>query len=192
MLRERSKEIHAALFSTSPQHKRHTIETHYAPQATFNDPLVSVQGLAPILSQFMFLTVFPKITSRLNLIQSHHDDISDTYLITLDSHITFTVIPYLLSIPVRCFTRLKYACSDDDEPVGLRHGAWMVIAHEDVWSLKDLIADFLYTGWIYETVRKWNGAVSSAVLEWAFNRWDPVGPRRVSGPSTGPRRSVSH
>ncbi|KAI8852988.1 hypothetical protein BC829DRAFT_383474 [Chytridium lagenaria] len=179
ILQDKAKEIHAALFSTSPDHKRRTIELHYSPLCTFDDPLVSVQGHRAILSQFMFLTLFPTLRSRIDLIHVHHDLISNTFLVVIESRLSFSILPWnLLSVPIRCFTRLKFGCVDDheEEPLvkkrrgsitgGKEEAKWLVLSHEDVWSIRDTIAEFLFTGWIYETWRKWNGSVSSAVLEW--------------------------
>ncbi|KAJ3165291.1 hypothetical protein HK101_000270 [Irineochytrium annulatum] len=158
----RAKEIHASLFSNKPTHKRRAIETHYRSDATFNDPLVSVQGTAAIISQFMFLTVLPDITTRIDsILTSASGD-----LVTIDALITFTVIPYIAVLPIRCLTRFEF----DEEG--------KVCSHDDLWSVRELYANMSLTGWMYELFRTVNGVVSSFVLEAGFNMTDT---RRVSG-----------
>ncbi|ORY52294.1 hypothetical protein BCR33DRAFT_733050 [Rhizoclosmatium globosum] len=150
---EKAKEIHASVYSTwkhfklrqqstSREHKASVISAYYAPRSTFNDPLVSVQGLHAVTQQLMFIALFPAVKSRISHVSWTHLGTGEpepglsesgcrTELVVIDAVVTFTLVPflpqYLSNITLRILTHLTFDASG------------RVISHEDVWSFSEAL-----------------------------------------------------
>ncbi|KAJ3059670.1 hypothetical protein HDU98_004361 [Podochytrium sp. JEL0797] len=166
---DKAKEIHASIFSTNKEHKEAIIQNYYAVRCTFVDPLVSVTGTESVKQQYLFMTLFPKVTFRIlnttwthlnnTTTTSHSIDITSTNeLVIIDSLVTFTLLPYLPSrlvdIPLRIATHLKFNADGK------------VASHEDVWSVREFVGAFGFgcVGLVGEWVRRVNGCVSTPVI----------------------------
>jgi hypothetical protein len=153
--------------STNAEHKRSVIQAYYTPATTFDDPLVSVRGLPEITSQFLFLTLFSSIDNQINSITTTPSYGDHGQLVTVDSSLVFTIIPWVFKIPVRTVTHLHF------------DGQGRVIKHEDIWSLREVAGSVVGVGWMYEMLRRVNGYVSSVVIEKAFEGMNWWKVRRV-------------
>jgi hypothetical protein len=152
--RDIARQVHASLFSTNLELQQQAITEHYAVDATFDDPLVSVKGIDDIQAQFRFLTYFSYVHSEISSVllstttSEQLTEIRD--LVIIDATVRFGVL--FISLPVRSITRFEFNQSGK------------IIKHEDVWSLKHVLGSFPIAGWIYESIRALNGTASSIVL----------------------------
>ncbi|KAJ3294562.1 hypothetical protein HDU79_010764 [Rhizoclosmatium sp. JEL0117] len=168
---EKAKEIHASVYSTSREHKASVISAYYAPRSTFNDPLVSVQGLHAVTQQLMFIALFPAVKSRISHVSWTHlgtgepePELSEsgcrTELVVIDAVVTFTLVPflpqYLSNITLRILTHLTFDASG------------RVISHEDVWSFSEALGSAFNGSVIHlvDAFRKTNGYVSTILIEY--------------------------
>ncbi|KAJ3294452.1 adenosine kinase [Blyttiomyces sp. JEL0837] len=66
------------------------IQAYYTASSTFDDPLVSVRGVPEITSQYMFLTLFPNIQSKINSITLSTTLVTSPVTPTVDGFTTTT------------------------------------------------------------------------------------------------------
>ncbi|KAJ3417125.1 hypothetical protein HDV05_006984 [Chytridiales sp. JEL 0842] len=175
---DRAKEIHASVYSNNTEHKSRIVGAYYTPMTTFDDPLVSVQGLKEITSQFMFLTLFPKIETNINSITATPSYGDSGQLVTIDANMIFTVMPFF-RIPVRSVTHLWFD----------RQGG--VIKHEDLWSFREVLSSVTGFGWMYDKWRRLNGYVTSMLSSKVFEGLDWWKTKRIAAKPKR-QRSLSH
>ncbi|KAJ3228514.1 hypothetical protein HDU81_006142 [Chytriomyces hyalinus] len=187
---DKAKEIHASIYSTSMNYKETVLAAYFNPAATFADPLVSVTGLHAVAQQYKFMTLFAAVSARINSVTWAHNQSTATStqysfshpsdeVVVIDALIVFTLLPWLppalVNIPIRTVSTFTF------------DSAGRVASHEDVWSIRDLIASMLggLVGIVYDAFRTWNGTVSSWVIEYlvwflAFARVSLLGaPKRT-------------
>jgi hypothetical protein len=153
-IREIASKVHAYLYSTNLELKQQTISEYYSPDATFDDPLVSVQGIQNIQAQFRFLSWFSFVHSEILSVlisTSTNENLNEMRdLVIIDATLTFGF--FVIPLPIRCISRLEF-----------RNGK--IVKHEDIWSLAHLLQSIpMGGGWIYDKTRSLNGYLSSIIL----------------------------
>jgi hypothetical protein len=153
-IREIARQVHASLFSTNLELQTQAITLHYAENATFDDPIVSVSGLEDIQAQFRFLTYFSQISTEISSVllstttSAGLTEMRD--LVIIDALVTFRFL--LFSLPLRQITRFEF----NDQS--------LIVKHEDIWSLKHTISNVPVLGWIYEKSRLATGLITSKII----------------------------
>ncbi|KAJ3253769.1 hypothetical protein HDU77_004369 [Chytriomyces hyalinus] len=168
---DKAKEIHASIYSTSGHYKETVLAAYFNPAATFSDPLVSVKGLHAVTQQYKFMTLFAAVSGHINSVTWAHNQSTATSTqhsfshasdeaVVIDALIVFTLLPCLppalVNVPIRTVSTFIF------------DSAGRVVSHEDVWSIRDLIASMLggLVGIVYDAFRTWNGTVSSWMIEY--------------------------
>ncbi|KAI9331826.1 hypothetical protein DFJ73DRAFT_799736 [Zopfochytrium polystomum] len=168
----KAKSIHASIFSTNRAHKLAILDALYSPSASFDDPLVAARGVREVEAQYLFLTLFPDIAVRSLVVAAGSGGgggggfqsdaaaaliksaAAATDVVVIDAVVAFTVVPpRLWAVELRVLSRFEFS------PVDGR-----LVRHEDVWSLRDLLAGLWLVGWVYEAWRRAVGWFTAAIL----------------------------
>ena len=140
-------EIHTHLYSKNRTEQKRVLD-YYHPQATFDDPLVSVRGRDAILYQFMFVSWFPAVESdRISVTQT---EATSFQVVFIESDVIFGIIPSWIELKLRLYTKLIF---HQDQ----------VVAHEDVWSMSHLLDNTF--GFFYRFLKSWNGILSTVLVK---------------------------
>ena len=127
------------MIRTDPIYQRNAIRTHYSTKAVFDDPLVTAKGWRAIEAQFKFLTFCTCIqVSQMKLLECTTTT-QDT--LQMDAIVTFTFFFGWLSLPLRIISNFQFGQDG------------RIVHHEDVWSIRDLLASIWIVGWIYQGFR---------------------------------------
>lgn len=127
-----------------------TLRKYYLPDATFTDPIVSVQGLENIQAQFRSLPKFVK-SSKATLVRG---SMAGSSVLTIDSSVIYRLKPFpsIMKIVLRVFTVIE-----------LKNGK--IQSHTDHFDFYSVLANVPLVSFVYAHFRPTFGAVSSAVIK---------------------------
>nr|CCA19998.1 conserved hypothetical protein [Albugo laibachii Nc14]CCA23289.1 conserved hypothetical protein [Albugo laibachii Nc14] len=126
------------------------IPSLYLPDATFTDPLVSVQGIDNIQAQFRALPCFIS-SSKANLVRG---SMAGGAVLTIDSMMVYRLKPFpsIMRIALRVFTVIE-----------LSNGK--VSRHTDHWDFYSVFSNLPFVAFAYSQFRPLFGASSSAIIK---------------------------
>eukprot|EP00002_Diphylleia_rotans_P004958 TRINITY_DN1389_c0_g2_i1.p1 TRINITY_DN1389_c0_g2~~TRINITY_DN1389_c0_g2_i1.p1 ORF type:complete len:165 (-),score=31.44 TRINITY_DN1389_c0_g2_i1:261-755(-) len=123
----------------------------YAPNATFDDPFVSVKGVDNIYAQFLSLAyIFDRIHVREYQAFANHAKSRLSIDMVVDFY--FKILFFQFCISLRILT------------ICILNAEGKIISHTDHWDIRSMIQNFPILSHIYEGARVLLGILSSALI----------------------------
>ncbi|CAI2187203.1 2621_t:CDS:2 [Funneliformis geosporum] len=160
-IKDIAREIYVILYSKRKNEQRIMIRTYF--DANAEEPIIFVQGHEEIIRQFLLMaTIFISITTE---IYSITDSViaGDNHIVSIDAIIKYRLPlkPILFRQEIELRTITKFEFNEQKK----------IVRHEDIWSIKDLLENVPFMGWIYSYFgRKSIGLITNQLVEWMGTR----------------------
>ncbi|KAL1919348.1 uncharacterized protein VTP21DRAFT_2041 [Calcarisporiella thermophila] len=145
-----AKRVFNSLYSLDRDMHNEVLKSCYDTKAVFENPFVYIEGIEDIRRHFDSFNRFFS-TFEASILSISESKLFNNSVVLVDQVIKSRV--YFVPLEVRCVTRLEV------------NERGKIVRHEDIWSLKDLMASFPVVGWMYGNVmRRVLSAISVRVL----------------------------